>query len=88
MFVVGSFPQTASVRKARSDLKAGRITEDEYHRQMETYLAHAIGVQEGLGLDVLVHGEPERSDMCVSPLILCLPAAVALRCEGACALLG
>lgn len=61
---IGSFPQTRAIRKARGDLKAGRISAAEYERQMDTFIAHVIGMQEGLGLDVLVHGEPERSDMC------------------------
>lgn len=26
-------------------------------------MAHSIGIQEGLGLDILVHGEMERTDM-------------------------
>jgi methionine synthase II (cobalamin-independent) len=31
---------------------------------MDSFICKAIGIQEGIGIDVLVHGEPERSDMC------------------------
>lgn len=61
---IGSFPQTANLRKARASFKAGRISEVEYKQYVDGYIAHCIGLQEGLGLDVLVHGEPERTDMC------------------------
>lgn len=60
---IGSFPQTPAIRAARAAFKAGRIDDEEYRRRIDAYIAHAIGVQEGVGLDVLVHGEPERSDM-------------------------
>lgn len=30
---------------------------------MDQQIAFAVGVQEAVGLDVLVHGEPERTDM-------------------------
>jgi methionine synthase II (cobalamin-independent) len=61
---IGSFPQTAAIRKARADLKAGRASAAEHERLMDCFISEVIGVQEGLGIDVLVHGEPERSDMC------------------------
>ena len=38
----------------------------EYEKRVNGYMAYAIDVQEKVGLDVLVHGEPERSDMCAS----------------------
>jgi 5-methyltetrahydropteroyltriglutamate--homocysteine methyltransferase len=60
---IGSFPQTAQVRTARADLVAGRVTPDEYTARMRTEIASVITLQEDLGLDVLVHGEPERNDM-------------------------
>ncbi|MEE9964885.1 MAG: 5-methyltetrahydropteroyltriglutamate--homocysteine S-methyltransferase [Propionicimonas sp.] len=60
---IGSFPQTSEVRRARADHRAGRIGEDAYHEAMRTEIARVIEVQERLGLDVLVHGEPERNDM-------------------------
>ena len=60
---IGSFPQTAAIRKARADLKAGRTSPAEHERLMDCFISEVIGVQEGLGIDVFVHGEPERSDM-------------------------
>lgn len=60
---IGSFPQTASIRKARADLVAGRINHAEYTERIREEVRHVIALQEDLGLDVLVHGEPERNDM-------------------------
>jgi 5-methyltetrahydropteroyltriglutamate--homocysteine methyltransferase len=60
---IGSFPQTDALRMARADLHAGRIDEGAYRERMRAEIADVIKLQERLGLDVLVHGEPERSDM-------------------------
>ncbi|MGO9692983.1 MAG: 5-methyltetrahydropteroyltriglutamate--homocysteine S-methyltransferase [Mycobacterium sp.] len=60
---IGSFPQTVEIRKARAALVAGKIDEAEYTRRMQAEVADVIKLQEQLGLDVLVHGEPERNDM-------------------------
>ena len=60
---IGSFPQTTDVRTARADHRAGRIDDDEYVARMQAEIARVIRLQETLGLDVLVHGEPERNDM-------------------------
>ena len=60
---IGSFPQTAGIRQARRDHKQGRMTEAEYQARMRTEIDVAINRQERIGLDVLVHGEPERNDM-------------------------
>ncbi|TDC95711.1 5-methyltetrahydropteroyltriglutamate--homocysteine S-methyltransferase [Actinomadura sp. 7K507] len=60
---IGSFPQTAEIRRARADRRAGRITGDAYEQAMKDEIARVIALQENLGLDVLVHGEPERNDM-------------------------
>ncbi|MGA7051240.1 MAG: 5-methyltetrahydropteroyltriglutamate--homocysteine S-methyltransferase [Mycobacterium sp.] len=60
---IGSFPQTVEIRKARAALVAGEIDEAEYNRRMKQEIADVIKLQEDLGLDVLVHGEPERNDM-------------------------
>ncbi|MDX6660412.1 MAG: 5-methyltetrahydropteroyltriglutamate--homocysteine methyltransferase [Solirubrobacteraceae bacterium] len=60
---IGSYPQTAEIRGARRDLREGRIDDAAYERFLEGQIAHVIEVQEGLGLEVLVHGEPERNDM-------------------------
>ncbi|MEV7009261.1 5-methyltetrahydropteroyltriglutamate--homocysteine S-methyltransferase [Streptosporangium sp. NPDC051022] len=60
---IGSFPQTARIRKARADHKAGRIDGAAYTEAMRAEVGQVIRLQEELGLDVLVHGEPERNDM-------------------------
>ncbi|MFZ0905812.1 MAG: 5-methyltetrahydropteroyltriglutamate--homocysteine S-methyltransferase [Mycobacterium sp.] len=60
---IGSFPQTSAIRKARAALVAGEIDEAGYENRMKQEIADVIKLQEDLGLDVLVHGEPERNDM-------------------------
>lgn len=60
---IGSFPQTKEIRKTRADFKAGKINESEYISAMESEIDNTISVQNDIGLDVLVHGEPERNDM-------------------------
>jgi len=60
---IGSFPQTGDVRRIRARYKKGQIGEGDYKAFIRERMAYCIGVQEGLGLDVLVHGEFERSDM-------------------------
>ncbi|BAU95518.1 5-methyltetrahydropteroyltriglutamate--homocysteine S-methyltransferase [Corynebacterium suranareeae] len=60
---IGSFPQTPSIRSARARLRKGGITVDQYEDAMREEIDLVIAKQEELGLDVLVHGEPERNDM-------------------------
>ena len=60
---IGSFPQTPEIRRARLLFKQGKISAEEYSERMAAFIGHAVGVQDALGLDVLVHGEPERTDM-------------------------
>ncbi len=60
---IGSFPQTAEIRQARSDYKAGRLDEAGYQALMRAEIERSVREQERLGLDVLVHGEAERNDM-------------------------
>ncbi len=60
---IGSFPQTAEIRHARSEFKAGRLDEASYLATMKNEIARSVREQEQLGLDVLVHGEAERNDM-------------------------
>lgn len=60
---IGSFPQTSEVRKLRVQLKRGEITEAEYQSAIDAEIANCIQLQEEAGLDVLVHGEFERTDM-------------------------
>ena len=60
---IGSFPQTAAIRAARAGFKSGALKTAAYETAMRTEIADAIGRQEAIGLDVLVHGEAERNDM-------------------------
>ncbi|MEU1277255.1 5-methyltetrahydropteroyltriglutamate--homocysteine S-methyltransferase, partial [Streptomyces sp. NPDC005805] len=60
---IGSFPQTAELRTARADLRAGRIDTAGYEDRIRTEIQEVLSFQEKAGLDVLVHGEPERNDM-------------------------
>ncbi|HRM93953.1 MAG TPA: 5-methyltetrahydropteroyltriglutamate--homocysteine S-methyltransferase, partial [Alicycliphilus sp.] len=60
---IGSFPQTAQIRQARSAFKAGQIDAAAYREAMRAEIARSVRAQEELGLDVLVHGEAERNDM-------------------------
>ncbi len=60
---IGSFPQTAEIRHARSQYKTGELHEAGYRAAMQAEIARSVCEQETLGLDVLVHGEAERNDM-------------------------
>ena len=60
---IGSFPQTPEIRAARARHATGKLSDDGYRQFCENEIAHVIAQQELLGLDVLVHGEPERNDM-------------------------
>ncbi|MBC7513681.1 MAG: 5-methyltetrahydropteroyltriglutamate--homocysteine S-methyltransferase [Herminiimonas sp.] len=60
---IGSFPQTPQIREERRRFKAGEIDRDTYTAAMRREIAHCVAEQEALGLDVFVHGEPERNDM-------------------------
>jgi 5-methyltetrahydropteroyltriglutamate--homocysteine methyltransferase len=60
---IGSFPQTAEIRHARSEFKAGRLDNAGYKTAMQAEIERSVREQETLGLDVLVHGEAERNDM-------------------------
>ncbi|MGA5187115.1 5-methyltetrahydropteroyltriglutamate--homocysteine S-methyltransferase [Streptomyces griseoincarnatus] len=60
---IGSFPQTGELRTARADLRAGRIGPAAYEERIKAEIQEVISFQEKTGIDVLVHGEPERNDM-------------------------
>ncbi|MGB9670791.1 MAG: 5-methyltetrahydropteroyltriglutamate--homocysteine S-methyltransferase [Halothiobacillaceae bacterium] len=60
---IGSFPQTQELRKARAAFKRGELDQAAYEARMKEEIAQVVQKQEALGLDVLVHGEPERNDM-------------------------
>lgn len=60
---IGSFPQTKEIRLCRNKLTKGEITEAEYDKFIEKEIDDNVKIQKELGLDVYVHGEPERNDM-------------------------
>ena len=60
---IGSFPQTAEVRRARAALSRKDLTTEAYERMIEGWIDDAVRWQEDIGIDVLVHGEFERNDM-------------------------
>ena len=60
---IGSFPQTAEIRRRRAEARAGKISAEELNGFLRDEIASVITLQEELGLDVLVHGEAERNDM-------------------------
>jgi len=60
---IGSFPQTPALRRARAAWRAGQLSREEHNNIIKTEITHAISFQQEIGLDVLVHGEFERSDM-------------------------
>ncbi|MGI8427081.1 MAG: 5-methyltetrahydropteroyltriglutamate--homocysteine S-methyltransferase [Actinomycetota bacterium] len=60
---IGSYPQTREIREARAKLRKGEITEQQYTEQMHQEIERVVRFQEKAGLDVVVHGEPERNDM-------------------------
>ncbi len=60
---IGSFPQTAEVRKMRASFRAGKLDAASYEKFVEEETERCIRFQENAGIDVLVHGEFERNDM-------------------------
>ncbi|MGC1547501.1 MAG: 5-methyltetrahydropteroyltriglutamate--homocysteine S-methyltransferase, partial [Rhodanobacter sp.] len=60
---IGSFPQTDALRRARADHRAGQLNQNAYETVLANEIRHVLEQQEAAGLDVLVHGEPERNDM-------------------------
>ncbi|PUB26302.1 methionine synthase (B12-independent) [Promicromonospora sp. AC04] len=60
---IGSFPQTPEIRTTRAAWVRGELSDADYTAAMRAEIASTVALQEELGLDVLVHGEPERNDM-------------------------
>lgn len=60
---IGSFPQTGDIRRARALFTRGELPQEDYEDFLRREIASVVTLQEDLGLDVLVHGEPERNDM-------------------------
>ncbi|KAJ3515451.1 hypothetical protein NLJ89_g1748 [Agrocybe chaxingu] len=60
---IGSFPQTKEIRQARAKLGKGELTQEQYEDFIKKEIETVVRFQERIGLDLLVHGEPERNDM-------------------------
>jgi 5-methyltetrahydropteroyltriglutamate--homocysteine methyltransferase len=60
---IGSFPQTGDIRVARAKHARGELSDDAYREFLRSEIRDVVQLQEDLGLDVIVHGEPERNDM-------------------------
>jgi len=60
---IGSFPQTSEIRSARARNIKGELNDAQYEQLMKDEIKRVVDLQEELGYDVLVHGEPERNDM-------------------------
>ena len=60
---IGSFPQTQELRELRQKYKKREISEEVYKTYIKNYIDECIAFQEECGLEILVHGEPERNDM-------------------------
>ncbi|WP_369052470.1 5-methyltetrahydropteroyltriglutamate--homocysteine S-methyltransferase [Kineococcus terrestris] len=60
---IGSFPQTREIRAARAAHARGELSTQAYEEFLRAEVDRVVALQEDLGFDVLVHGEPERNDM-------------------------
>lgn len=60
---IGSFPQTPELRQVRSAYKKKLLSTEAYEKDIKAYINDCVKFQEEVGLDILVHGEPERNDM-------------------------
>lgn len=60
---IGSFPQTPEIRENRKNYKSNLISKEQYESEIKKYIDDCVAFQDEIGLDVLVHGEPERNDM-------------------------
>lgn len=60
---IGSMPQTADIRRARLRFRKGEWDAKTYETYLEDEMTRWIRIQEEIGIDVLVHGEFERTDM-------------------------
>ena len=57
------FPQTKDIRINRNKFVKGELTAQQYEEFINKEIETVVRFQEEIGLDVLVHGEPERNDM-------------------------
>ncbi|NRA37748.1 MAG: 5-methyltetrahydropteroyltriglutamate--homocysteine S-methyltransferase, partial [Planctomycetes bacterium] len=51
---IGSFPQTAEIRRARADFRSGELSQEQYDGFLRKEIRQCIQRQEDVGLDVLV----------------------------------
>ncbi|KAI8384147.1 5-methyltetrahydropteroyltriglutamate-homocysteine S-methyltransferase [Blakeslea trispora] len=60
---IGSFPQTKEIRVTRQKFNKSEISAADYDAFIKKEMKMMVDFQEEVGLDVFVHGEPERNDM-------------------------
>ncbi|AFJ90941.1 5-methyltetrahydropteroyltriglutamate--homocysteine S-methyltransferase [Blattabacterium sp. (Blaberus giganteus)] len=60
---IGSFPQTKEIRNLRNKFRKKELSQEEYDNKIKNFIVDVIKKQEEIDLDVLVHGEFERTDM-------------------------
>lgn len=60
---IGSFPQTSKIKALRKLYRNNEISENQYNSEIKEKIKEVIKLQEEMDLDVLVHGEYERTDM-------------------------
>ncbi|MFA5336726.1 MAG: 5-methyltetrahydropteroyltriglutamate--homocysteine S-methyltransferase [Candidatus Omnitrophota bacterium] len=60
---IGSFPQDKELRKVRFDFIKGEVPLNDYDNFIRDRISSFIEKQEEIGLDILTHGEFERTDM-------------------------
>lgn len=60
---IGSLPQTSEVRQTRTKWRKEEITDEAYEQFIKDNIQKWIAIQEEIDIDVLVHGEFERTDM-------------------------
>jgi 5-methyltetrahydropteroyltriglutamate--homocysteine methyltransferase len=63
---IGSFPQTTEIRRLRAQWKNGSLSDEQYKAGIDQQIAFCIGIQEAIGLDVLV-----RSNRADHGVIVC-----------------
>lgn len=61
--MIGSLPQTPELRHVRRRFRSGDLSRKAYEGAIRELIADAVAWQQQAGLDVLVHGEFERTDM-------------------------
>ncbi len=60
---IGSFPQNKELRRMRALYRKGKVSKSKYEKFIKEKIRELIRFQEEVGLDILVHGEFERTDM-------------------------